>query len=1192
MDDGRGPQAVGDLGPMEGRLVEICGLEVPIEPSPSSKSADAGISSIDANGLRGRVIGWDQADCKYVVETFDGVLIGVKEENLQNFEPPAPEEGGFDVAWPSGPESPEVFAEAVVSCLAEKGYCLIQMFTSAKIRKAASEETRDLDDWRLPTKELEVPYLGYDNSTKYANLPDDSLDREPQDALSRCDRTLTNLGLFVTPTLESLLGFRIWGRRSGMVRVPLGGSTEESLLRPRGLEDDDYDPGGKVYGHINFLERRKLQVMYMVQNGGGNVWLYPNANLGTDMRNVKLPITENKLLVVLPEIMSYSYKPRGENLLLQTWYVSPPFVADPQDARIVTLPDLHQGKRTMVMSLAFRYAGSVEGPDQGRLMWLAGSDGAVKIPSSRFDVDLYYSPELHAAPLYVNHAGCMGDEVMMGLDNEFFGLSQEEASIMDPSQRNVLEVGYEALHEAGYRRACLRGLACGIYLGNAGTDWLATAAHMAGEQGAQGATTPHISTGINGGVTGSRLSHIMGMRGPCVTVDTACSSSLVSFGQAHHSLQDTAFGRRAVTADARIKRALVMGTCMMNGLSTFFAYCAAQMLSISGRSLTFDEGANGFVRAEGCSAALVQIGDGEEDAQLMRACGVGCNVNQDGRSASMTAPNGPSQSACIRNSMSQAGLSPNNITIAECHGTGTALGDPIEVGALREIMKDRDDPMVVTSTKTNFGHMEACAGIGGISKCILMLSGSVGTPNLHLKCINAHIEFTGYPALFVVEPQDTHIRTGISGVSSFGVGGTNARADLWGRSVVGHLSTTEVNTFHALRLRSAQYARIKHEGAPGPHAGDRLSVVGSWDAWSDAVEMEALAEGEYAATVALGGSRCERFRILLNGDRRQSIYPATELADDSQDICGPDWDAGDKAWLLDGRGDGTAVAGAVYRIKLEWGFSWDLGEHKRVTWERVEDEAEAEPPQVDCRAFHRKYYVAGSWTAGKCKQMEQSPDDDGVYRASVRVGLTGQEWFQILGDKDKAQVYHPAIAGAIRTNVPVRGPDNQGEGKYWVIQGSTGEHVAIEFQINDGLAKVTLKSPIQGSKSWTSEDRDDWHEFALLRPKRDWDLERLHPVDGASGQHRCSIMIGDKGIEDFQLVVDRDMGQVLYPHRGGAGLGEGAICGPDAEGAGLHWRIIGRPGHLYEILLDLNQEDALQMVSWQRISVQPELEDS
>nr|AQS99265.1 type I polyketide synthase [Gambierdiscus excentricus] len=1183
MDNGHSAAASDFLRPLEGGLVEICGLEAPVEVSPETHARNPQLRGLDANGERGRVIGWDEQDGKYVVETFNGVLVGVAEMHLQEFEPSAPEDGGFDVVWPCGPEPPEFFADAVVSCLAQKGYCLIQMFTSARTREEAAGQARELDEWHLPTKELEVPYLGYGNVTKCSSLPDDSLDRDPEDALSQCDRALTNLRLYLSTSLEECFGFKIWGRRSAMVRVPLSGHTEENLLRPSPLDERDYDPGGKVYGHVNFLDRQKLNVMYMVQNGeGGHVWLYPRTTC-SPMRNVKLPITENKMLLVLPEVLSYSYKPKGEHLLLQTWYVSPPFVADLEDARIVSLPDVQQGQRAMIMSLEFRYAGDAHGQGAGWSMWTAGTDGCIKVPAQRFDIDLYCSAELNANILYTQHGACLDDGLMMGFDNAFFGIPMEEAKCLGPAQRNVLETGYEALQAAGYNRASLQGLLCGVYLGDAGTDWMATALSMVHQQAHEGAASPCICAGFRGGVSSSRVSYAFGLRGPCFGVDTACSSSLVCFGQAHRAIGNQLQGQLAPTQSARIKKALVMGICMLDGISTFIAYCAATMLSVGGRSFTFDEGANGFCRGEGCGACFVKMGDGEEDAQLMRACAIGANVNQDGRSASMTAPNGPSQQACIKNSMSESGLRPSNITIAECHGTGTALGDPIEVGALRDVMKGRSTPMVVTSAKSNFGHMEACAGIGGITKCVLMLNGASGAANLHLKCINPHIEYVGYPAVFTSELVDSRVRTGISGVSSFGVGGTNARADLWSRSMVGYLATKEVNTFQAVLLKSTHYARIKQNGTPGPCVGDRVCIMGTWDAWTQLVEMEALAEGEFSATVALGDACVEKFRIVLNEDKRQSVYPAVDLSGPQGEVRGPDWGADDRGWLLDGRHDDAAAGGCVFRVTFEWSFSWDAGEFKRVTWERVED-VEAGVLQVDGRELPHTYHVAGSWTSGKCKPMKASEHGDNLHHTKVRIGLSGQEYFHILRDADEAQVIHPAAAWATSARVPVRGPDNDGKGKYWVINGVTGDHVTIEVGFTDALIEVTVTSAIQGQKTWKSIDNEDWHDFFLLGSWSNWELERMLPERRSSGIYTSRITLGESGVEDFHVVVDRDTEQVLYPHRGKASLGEGAVCGPDNLGGGLYWRIHGRPHRQYEIVLNVLEEDTLRMVWWRELA--------
>jgi len=329
---------------------------------------------------------------------------------------------------------------------------------------------------------------------------------------------------------------------------------------------------------------------------------------------------------------------------------------------------------------------------------------------------------------------------------------------------------------------------------------------------------------------------------------------------------------------------------------------------------------------------MVQLGSTEEEANKMLACVIGTNVNQDGRSASMTAPHGPSQQKCILASMQEAGLKPSQITIAECHGTGTALGDPIEVGALREVMKDRDeDAIIMTSGKSNFGHMEACAGLGGLAKCITMLNAMSGGPNVHLRSLNPHIDYVGYPAVFIDEMVDVNCNRGVSGVSSFGVGGTNARGDLWGRCLRGAKATTGVNTFQEARLRAALYSRVKSYGRPGPQMGDKVYLVRAGDGWSESQEME-LREGSWEATLVMS-SRKEKFRFILNEDPAQSFYPES---DSPQKACyqlarGPDWDVRGRGWVI----HDSKSSGSRYRIRFTWSFSWETGEIRHASWQRL-----------------------------------------------------------------------------------------------------------------------------------------------------------------------------------------------------------------------------------------------------------------
>jgi len=234
--------------------------------------------------------------------------------------------------------------------------------------------------------------------------------------------------------------------------------------------------------------------------------------------------------------------------------------------------------------------------------------------------------------------------------------------------------------------------------------------------------------------------------------------------------------------DSGLKDALIIGVNTLVGQGSYISLSGPGMLSQKGRCFTFDHSADGFARGEGIGSVLLKHCVNNVESVDRIAMLIGSSVNQDGRSASMTAPHGPSQQQVINASMREAGVSPRLITICECHGTGTALGDPIEVGALRGcIFKggERDTPILKTSAKSNIGHLEAGAGIAGFIKCCLMLNYSAGAPNCHLMNLNPHLDVGGYPVYFETELADYGQNSGLTGVSSFGFGGTNARADVW-----------------------------------------------------------------------------------------------------------------------------------------------------------------------------------------------------------------------------------------------------------------------------------------------------------------------------------------------------------------------------------------------------------------------------
>jgi len=290
-------------------------------------------------------------------------------------------------------------------------------------------------------------------------------------------------------------------------------------------------------------------------------------------------------------------------------------------------------------------------------------------------------------------------------------------------------------------------------------------------------------------VTCTRLAACLNLTGPNVSVDTACSASLVAANSCCHMMRRFTYRRQdqiPLTYQApnnELNYGICLGILAMVSPSGWIGECAATMLSFRGRCFTFDSSADGFIRGEGCCCAYLRVDHDDhrsDPADRPLATVLGSCVNQDGRSASLTAPSGPSQQECIRQSLREANLRPGEIVLGECHGTGTALGDPIEVGANRGVMfGNRDEPMMHCTAKAHVGHEEANAGTCALLKIMLMLNHGLSTPNPNLRALNPHLDVNEYPILFINELTCTLKQSQIYGVSSFGFGGTNSRGDCW-----------------------------------------------------------------------------------------------------------------------------------------------------------------------------------------------------------------------------------------------------------------------------------------------------------------------------------------------------------------------------------------------------------------------------
>ena len=413
-----------------------------------------------------------------------------------------------------------------------------------------------------------------------------------------------------------------------------------------------------------------------------------------------------------------------------------------------------------VIGLGCRFPGGAVDADTYWDVLSQGVDAVRTVPADRWDAEDLFSPTPAPGKLSTTSGGFL--ERVDQFDHEFFGISRREAVFMDPQQRITLEVAWEALENAGQAPNGLAGSQTGVFMGVCSSDFaLETLRHPLD-------FTAHASTGSAHSVVPGRLSYTLDLRGPSVAIDTACSSSLVAVQQACHSL-------RSGECDLALSGGVNVILSPLPGIS-FSQF--GRMVSVDGRCKAFDASANGYVRSEGCGiVVLKRLSDAVRDRDRILAVIRGGAVNQDGRSAGVTAPNGSAQREVLRRAVAAAGIRPEAVSFIEAHGTGTRLGDPIEVEALAEVYGRPEGPPVhLGSSKTNIGHPEAAAGIAGLIKVVLSLHHAAIPGNVHFTELNPDISFEGttfaVPTELTPWPRTGGRRT--AGVSSFGFSGTNA----------------------------------------------------------------------------------------------------------------------------------------------------------------------------------------------------------------------------------------------------------------------------------------------------------------------------------------------------------------------------------------------------------------------------------
>ncbi|NES02525.1 MAG: polyketide synthase, partial [Okeania sp. SIO2F4] len=369
-----------------------------------------------------------------------------------------------------------------------------------------------------------------------------------------------------------------------------------------------------------------------------------------------------------------------------------------------------------IIGMSCRFPGEANSPEAFWEVLSQGVDTITQIPQSRWNVNDYYDPDPDVLAKVITQNGGFVSQVD-GFDAQFFGISPREAQSLDPQQRMLLEVSWEAIERANIHPDNLLDSQTGVFIGVCANDYLF---HL----GRLERLSAYWGTGNALSACAGRLSYLLGLIGPSLTVDTACSSSLVSVHLACQSIRD-----------GECDMALAGGINLLLSPQNSIVFSKAKMLSPDGRCKTFDVTANGYVRGEGCGIiVLKRLSEAVANKDNILGVIRGSAINQDGASGGLTVPNGPSQQKVIRQALANGGVKPGSVSYIEAHGTGTSLGDPIEVGALGVVFgksHSKEQPLIIGTAKTNIGHLEGGAGIAGLMKVVLQMQNQQIAQSLH-----------------------------------------------------------------------------------------------------------------------------------------------------------------------------------------------------------------------------------------------------------------------------------------------------------------------------------------------------------------------------------------------------------------------------------------------------------------------------
>jgi len=730
-------------------------------------------SIVEVDGKLAQVVDYAADAGAVSVMTVDGVSDQVPVSKLKVPELAKPGQGGdsdsFDILV--GPKlAPSVLGEEIATCLMEKGFCVVKTCGDPAALLKAVELMRELSSEgkleRLP-EEVESGYLGVGGKGAVVWLDDSKPDSLKDAAITASDDFLSNVVYSLLPYSMNTFGVVAENRTPALLSLSLQAGQEAEFPPP-------FADQATLGSYLKSWKRSCLRAVHFMGPNPASVVLEKKDSLPMGDDVTSITAGANTIVLFRPGCIEFNCTTSEETLSMSVIYMEsetkleyaelPALDSSLLGELMTGPPPPASDEGVWIEHTATRMAGNWDDSPMYHAGLTGGCDCGVEMPFSRFDYQPYYTdtPEtLQPWQMSTKHMGFV--EGLERFDNKYFNIPAAEAASTDTMHRHTLETAAMALAKKGITKKVSdrEPRHAGFSIGLDKDDWVQIPDLCpAANQGGQNVQA----------ILANRVSYTFNLKGASFTGDTACSSSLTVAYLGRVKLQDRDINKLEFHLAMGLHQCLVVGY--------FIGNSQGHMTSVIGRCSTFNASADGYMRGDGCSGMIMTWGNKSADMECMFR---GCQIGQNGRSATMTAPNGLAQEDVIMKTCREAVINVGASQSWSCHGTGTSLGDPIEVGAIRKISNknDRVDPLIVNTNKTNTGHLEGGAAMTSLIAAVFQVTSSKGSAVIHLNQLNPHLENENFASYFASEISPTNTLQSHKHISSFGFGGTNAHAIYW-----------------------------------------------------------------------------------------------------------------------------------------------------------------------------------------------------------------------------------------------------------------------------------------------------------------------------------------------------------------------------------------------------------------------------